>query len=111
MRCCPSFVLPLLLMVGSPLLGCGDDGESGTADAGVDGTPAPDLTPDSGPILDGPARMAVGEVLELETDPSGMIQASTPTTGSEKYLLLLYSLNTTPLKAPRMSTTRLDTSG
>jgi hypothetical protein len=97
------------------LLGCSESTvtppDSGV-DTKVDTRPAvPEAAVDHRLQPDGPSVLPLGQFAELVADGDGVISGSTPTTGAEEYLLLLLSLNETPLKAYKYTTTEGSTQG
>jgi MYXO-CTERM domain-containing protein len=73
--------------------GCSDDSQaqdSGAKDASVDANAL-----DTGPDAETP--LALGQIVDVEADSSGVIQASVPLAGGEQLMLLLLSRDGTPL--------------
>ena len=104
----PMVLLAAALLCGLLAVACSEDAadesDGGVAgDAAVDAS-AGDLTPDRKLAPDGPAVLAVGQFSDFPADAKGKVEGSTPVTGSERYLLLLYSGDSRALKTHAYST-------
>jgi hypothetical protein len=85
------------------------DGDSSVADSGpLDGPALTEAsTPDKGGG-DGSIYLAPGELRDF-TDKAGVVEGTLPTRGNETFILLLMSLDTTPLRAHAYTTASVTT--
>jgi hypothetical protein len=92
------------------------NGDSSVADSGpADGPLGEASTPDTGPGADGSIYLALGEFRDFTEDDKGdkgVVEGILPTKGNETFILLLMSLDSTPLRAyPYTTAAVTNTSG
>jgi len=82
-----------------PAGGCSDDGGQVLLDGGAD------LARDAPPVSDGPSILAPGQFRDFVASAAGVVEGTLTTGGDETLILLLISLDPTPLKAYPYTTT------